>query len=507
LPLDKKKCEFPVTEVSVHVLEKRISFISIFVFIMRFFLFLQLIISSCCTAQIYSSYNMTLLNLLTPNNFTATVNKYSGCWGWYQASKNREYAISGASHGTYFIDITNPITPTVCGFVKGSENCVWREMKTYRHYCYIVSDVCTPNQFQIVDLQYLPDSVHVVYSSNQYLELGHTIWIDTTKARMYVASTRFADQQHSPMTIHSLANPEAPVLLKRVEEDIQASVIAEVHDMWARNDTVYVSAAWKGIKVLKYSPGTNTLTLLGEFSDFPQSGYNHSSFLTQNGKYLVFCEEVPSQLPIHVVDVQNLSNIQDVVSFHPFPYTTPHNPFVIGNKWAFVSSYMDGLFLYDISDPKKISLAGFFDTYWQGGENTGDYTGGAYAGNWGAYPFLPSKIVIANDMQNGVFLLDASAAYTTSIKNPVDPVGLQKRSAEPLRMVFFPDPARDYIFIHAGNMAFSAEVVDLTGRVMLKRENLNSGGQFDLSSIPDGIYFLKAGRNGSAGYKKLVISR
>ena len=76
-----------------------------------------------------------------------------------------------------------------------------------------------------------------------------------------------------------------------------------------------------------------------------------TSSLTQNGKYLVFCDEVPTAIPIHLVDVTNFENIQPVSSFLPYPLTTPHNPYILGNDWAIVSCYDDGLHIYDISDP------------------------------------------------------------------------------------------------------------------------------------------------------------
>jgi choice-of-anchor B domain-containing protein len=476
---------------------------------MKQFIFcLALLVTLKISAQVYSSYNVNLISVVTPNNLNPSVNKYSGCWGWYQADKNKEYAISGGSHGTYFIDITNPITPTVSAYVPGSSNCTWRELKTYKNYCYIVSDVCKPNKFQIIDMQYLPDSVHVIHSGTDYFELGHTVWIDTTMARMYVGSTTFTTG-HSPLTIYSLATPTAPVLLKRIEEDIPSSIIPEVHDMFARNDTIYVSAAWKGIQVLRYDAVKDSLIQLGSYASYPGAGYNHSSFLTQNGKHLMFCDEVPSSLPIHVVDVQNLGNIQPVVSFRPHPQTTAHNPFIIGNEWAIVSCYKDGLQIYDISDPNKISLAGFFDTYPQEGFNTGDYGGGAYGGNWGAYPYLPSKIIIANDMQNGVFLLDATSAYTTQIVNPIDQVGVKGFAKENTDVLLYPNPANKNISLkYKTTGSSSVQVKNLMGQLVFEKEFYGPVSEnMNLETLASGTYIISVSSENWVSNKKLIITR
>lgn len=63
------------------------------------------------------------------------------------------------------------------------KNAIWREYKTYKNYAYQVSDDGGPNHFDIIDLSYLPDSVHVAYTGNDIFRTAHTIFIDGT--RMY----------------------------------------------------------------------------------------------------------------------------------------------------------------------------------------------------------------------------------------------------------------------------------------------------------------------------------
>lgn len=62
--------------------------------------------------------------------------------------------------GASFVDITDSANIHEVDFVTGVTS-QWREMKTYSHYAYIVSEG-TNSRLQIVDLQYLPDSVHLV---------------------------------------------------------------------------------------------------------------------------------------------------------------------------------------------------------------------------------------------------------------------------------------------------------------------------------------------------------
>ncbi|MCU0360651.1 MAG: choice-of-anchor B family protein [Bacteroidia bacterium] len=467
-------------------------------------LFMSLWLMQTLSAQTYDSQNIQLLAHLDPNNNLAGIGvdarKYSGCWGWYQASKNKEYAIIGASHGTYFIDVSNPTSPTVSAFVPGKTNCTWREMKTYQNYCYIVSDDFSPNRFQIVDMSTLPDSVSIVHDGTTYFERGHTIWIDQNK--MYIGG-HTDNSGLSPMAIYSLATPTAPVLLKKLEEDIPNSIINYVHDMYVRNDTVYASSAFQGLYVLKYNSVLDSLTILGSYVNYATQGYNHSSFLTQNGKHLVFCDEVPEAMPIRLVNVENFSNIQPVKTFKPADGTTPHNPYVIGNDFAVVSCYQDGLYIYNISTPSVVSLSGFFDTYPQGGFQQNDYTG-TYRGNWGAYPYLPSGIIIANDMQNGVFILDATAAYTTTVVNPVN---LEEINLQEVQIKLFPNPVDDEVKInYPYNIPLNYKIYSTTGTLVASGTIEKSGTRIKTSHLAVGMYVFQVESKSSRHTQKLIIS-
>jgi len=337
----------------------------------------NLLLAGTTVAQ-YATSNFTLVGQIDPETQMNTYgDKYSGCWGWYQASKNKEYAIAGSSAGTYWVDITIPSTPTVSCYRAGAvSSCVWREIKTYQNYCYVISDDAGANRFQIFDMQYLPDSVHKVYDSPALFNRGHAQWIDGSK--LYIASVT-SGSNFSSMNVYSLANPANPVLLRRLDQDYPT--VNHAHDTFVRNDTVYTSCGYQGLNIYKFT-AANTFSLLGSLTNYPYSGYNHSSALTPNGHTLVFMDEIPVGMPIKVADVTNLSNIQVLATTNQFPQTTPHNPFMVNNQYCFVSSYQDGLQLYDISTPSAPFLAGYFDTYPAGGGNNNTWgSGSSYTDN------------------------------------------------------------------------------------------------------------------------------
>jgi choice-of-anchor B domain-containing protein len=368
-------------------------------------------ITAVLKSQTYAAQNFTLASVISPETGTnSNGDKYSGCWGWTQPVTNKEYAIACSKSGTYWVDVTNPSTPSVSAYHAGtSTSGVWREVKTYQNFCYVICDDGSSTGFQIFDMSNLPASVTKVYDSNALFKRGHACWIDGNK--LYVSSVTFSNNATSTMNVYSLATPTAPVLLRRLSQDY--SFINTVHDMFVRNDTVYASCGYQGLYIFKFN-SNNTFTQLGSLTTYSGSGYNHSSALTPNGQTLVFTDEVPAGLPLKTCDVTNLSNIQMLATYNQFTQTTPHNPFVVSNQYAFISSYMDGLQLMDISNPSAPFLAGYFDTYYQGGGNNNNWSGSAYSGQWGCYPFFPSKNIFACDQKNGLFMLKTHL-YTNPI--------------------------------------------------------------------------------------------
>lgn len=458
-------------------------------------------LTSNFNAQTYPSLNINLLAHINPETDATGTDgrKYSGCWGWAQTNKNREYAIVGTSSQTYFIDVTNPSSPVVVDSVKAKHaGCTWREMKTYQNYCYIVSDDAPPNTFQIVDMQYLPDSVHVIHNGTTYFERSHTIFIDNDK--MYCGSvTEASGAGYSTMRVYSLATPTAPVLIRKLEQDVNTTIIDVVHDMYVRNDTIYASCGFKGFHILKLT-ASNTFSLMQSYTGYAYSGYNHSSWQTDDRKTMVFADEVGAHLPAKVIDVTNFNNITLVDTIRSSYTATAHNPYIVGNRWCWLSSYQDGLYLYDISNPSNTTIYGYFDTQPQTGTTN-------YSGNWGAYPYLPSKIIIACDMQNGIFILEGDNTYQGA-------VGMNEQSSQSSMFSVYPNPAKDEIHFLIANQShknIQCTITDVLGKIVYSEE-LNIDDAFykttiHTSALHNGCYFVTLKGNNLNETKKILIQK
>lgn len=459
-----------------------------------FVFILSCILQFSSAAQTYPSLNVDLLS----NWFDSTVAsepvhgiKYNGVFGWANPVDNREYAIIGSTAGTFFIEVTNPAQPVMRDFVPGKrDSCIWREVHTYQNFCYIVSDDALPNSFQIVDLSYLPDSVFLVHDSTNIMSRCHTIFIDGDKLYGGIPKGPFGQ---SSLAVFSLKNnPANPFLLRRLEEDY--SGMDATHDMFVRNDTIYASMSNTGYFMFRFDTILNRFFLLGSLTSYPYKGYNHSSSLTENGNITIMCDEVPAGLQVKAVDVSDPADITVLASFQSNSGATPHNPYVIGNDRVVIAYYQDGIQIYDISDPSNPQRSGYFDTRPEIGDNNG-YPGDPYQGCWGAYTKLPSRNLLASDMQNGLFVLDASAA-----------LGENEITNKNSEVTIYPNPnggkfnLKASIPVHRASIA----IYNILGKKIYQSVINDQQSAIDISTQPEGIYFLSVSGEKFNEVKKIV---
>lgn len=404
--------------------------------------------------------------------------KYQGVGGWFQQSSNREYAILGASDGTYFIDVTNPAVPVMCDYVPAAHgNLIWHEIQTYQNYAYIVSDDNAPNTFIIADLSYLPDSVHIVRNDNTIFERCHTVYVDGDK--LWCGSvTGDNNAFYYSMACYDLsADPTTPALIRTLDQDYQTP--GTVHDMFVRNDTVYASGGYDGLYMFKFD---SVFTEIGSMTQYTESGYNHSSSLTSDGHTLIFMDEVPAGRGIKSLDVTNMGNLTMNQIFRSNQGNTPHNPYVIGNDIVVCANYTDGVQIFNISNPSAVYRCGYFDT--DTSINAPTYTQ-AYHGCWGAYTELPSGLLLAADMQNGLFILDITSAMT-STANISEPS---------LSVSAFPNPFNTNFFVNMNttrSQQVNWTVYDASGRAVLSSTEYVPAGpvilEIPAADLARGIY-------------------
>ncbi|MBK8847559.1 MAG: choice-of-anchor B family protein [Bacteroidetes bacterium] len=442
----------------------------------------------------FSSQNITMLSNWDDTTVPAESFygiRYNGIWGY--AANGYEYAIIGATTGTYIINVTNPAVPVVADFVPGCRvDCIWRELKTYQNYLFMVSDDSPPNCLQVADLSFLPDSVHIVHQDDAIIETVHTIFVEGNY--LYGASPRGGAVGNSAtMAVYDITNPASPVLKRELNQDDPN--VGGAHDMLAVNDTVYVSAGFDGLHIYTYDGVANQFTKLASVTTYPDAGYNHSTALTDDSKTLVVVDEVPTGLAIKNFDVTNFSNITIPAVYRSTPNSTatPHNPFMINGNHCVVAYYQDGVQIFDVSNVAAPVRTGFFDT------NPTDGAGlpnPSYSGAWGAYVELPSGIIVSSDMQNGLFVLDASVALGTS-NTP------QANSS----FNVFPNPCRDFTQLHlSGYKQGTIKIMDVAGKVISETIIAENQNVYSIATdkFAKGAYLVELSNANSIIRKKLI---
>lgn len=453
------------------------------------------------SAQTYDAQNISLHANWNDSTIVAEPFygiRYNGIWGWADGL-GREYALIGATNGVHVVDVTNSTNPVRVDFVPGRRSgCIWREIKTYQNYAYLISDDNSPNSLQIIDLQYLPDSVSVVYDSDSLFERAHTLFVDGDRLYCGIVKGGLINGQSS-MSVYSLSNPVNPSFLRDLDTDFPTLLNnQQVHDMFVKNDTVYASCAFDGLFIFRYNPVGNNYTQLGSITLYPQQGYNHSSALTADGNTLVFMDEVPTGLACKVMDVSDFSNLTITSTFQSNVGPTPHNPFMVENT-CYIAYYQDGLQVYDVSNPALPVRVGYFDTQYQTPMG-GPYTGQSYSGAWGAYPYLPSGNVLVSDMQNGLYVLDVSQ-ITTALN--------EVKEAQSLRIWPNPAEANGVVQIQLPEGVkgtFNYRLSDLSGRLMASGSF--NGVRFELNTdeYSSGMYTISVeNQDGLRLIEKLMV--
>lgn len=439
-----------------------------------------------------SSLNMNLLYHWEDSGIVRSSlhhNAYNEVWGY--ELNGREYAIIGSTRGTHIFDVTNPVNSIQVDFVWGRDTgtqIVHRDYHDYKGYLYAVSDEGDAS-LQIMDLSYLPDSVHLVYDYDTAFKLSHNIFIDSATDKMYVCGGE------NNFDVYDLTNPLSPTLLKRCHLDVPwwSSTVGQsgyVHDVYVRNDTAWCNAG-NGLYVVDFTNMTTPI-LLASLTSYPDAGYNHSGWLNNAGNIYAFADETHGK-KVKIYDVSDLNNVQflDTIGSDVTFNSIAHN-LIFKDNFLYVSYYYDGLYVWDLTNPSNPILKGFYDT-------SDELNYFAYRGNWGVYPFLSSGIVLASDMQRGLFVFDVSQATDVS------------EIVNKNRFKIFPNPFEsefNLVGLAGFNETYQVTLIDVSGKVILSKQIKNTFlAQQKIvvpTSLPNGVYFLRLNNSGFTQIIELV---
>lgn len=325
---------------------------------------------------------------------------YSAIWG-YTAPDGREYAILGTTTpgGTSIIDITDINNVHEVAFISGL-NSDWREMKTYGHYAYVVSEASgASGGTQIIDLSGLPDTAWLVTtfvytSGTKNTRRAHSISIHD--GFMYLngcANWGTTTAQRGTVIFDLRTTPTSPQYVGEYSPNY-------FHDVYVLRDTIYGSSIYSG-GGLYIADAKNKASIqpIGKIS-YSGSG-THNAWVTKDRQYVITTDEIgTSGYTLKSWPIGNLPTIPTSASatYTSSPGEIEHNITIRGD-YAYVAWYTAGVRVVNVANPAAPVNAGGYDT--------STLTSG-YHGAWGVYPYFPSGKIIADDIENGLWIFSFS---------------------------------------------------------------------------------------------------
>ena len=359
------------------------------------------------TAGNYPCQNVDLLGHLSHAAMGMGIG--NDIWGWTDPLDGTEYALVGSTTGTSFIDLSDPFNPVYLGRLPSHNgiSSTWRDMKVYANHAFIVADGNNGHGMQVFDLTELRTVVSppVTFSNTaHYSGFGsaHNIVINEDSGYAYGVGADCSGGLH----MVDIQNPLSPTFAGCFSAD------GYTHDAQC---VIYngPDATYQGNEIC-FNSNEDTLTIVDvtnkttpvqlSRTGYSGSSYTHQSWLTEDHTYVLLGDELDELNSGHntrtyIWDVSDLDSPSLIGNHTAASASIDHNMYVRG-KYVLQSNYSSGLRILDISDVANGNLTeeAFFDTY-PANDNVN------FNGQWSNYPYFDSGIIIANDRQNGLFIL------------------------------------------------------------------------------------------------------
>jgi hypothetical protein len=183
------------------------------------------------------------------------------------------------------------------------------------------------------------------------------------------------------------------------------------HDNFSRGDTIYSAEIEEGdFSVIDATDKANPITLAIQQTSFD---FAHNCWLSDDGNYLFTTDERPNAF-VDAYDISDLSDIKRIDTYRPIategrgviPHNTHYHQGYLVTSW-----YTDGLVIVDAAKPDNLVKVAAYDTF-KGSD-------GGFSGCWGAYPFLPSGLMLASDINSGLYVFEVNLQRAAYIEGTV----------------------------------------------------------------------------------------
>jgi len=389
----------------------------------------QLCTNGLATDLEYPCSNVDLMSFLPLPDLGSHANASGNdIWGWTRfddatGDATGYYALTGQSDGSSIVDITDPINPNVLAFVPTSVDpmrfCIWRDIKTYGDYAFVVADDLpqSTHGMQILNLpaiiakaeDYQSESDGGIYNValddtdcvTMYEGFGssHNVFVNEDTGYLYSVGVyglgdedtvygQWNGTDDTNMGIHvvDISDPTNPTLAGIFSDvnythDIQCVVYDGPDTDFVGHEICFAfTPAVRAVTIIDVTDKDN-MTEISRTEQMNSTRYVHQGWLTTNHEFLLMDDEldevygsVQTQTTF-IYDVRNLSN-PVLVDFYDSNLTViDHNQYIIDNGlssedagykgFSFQSNYEAGLRILSLDDVANGSLSeiAFFDSY------------------------------------------------------------------------------------------------------------------------------------------------
>ena len=357
---------------------------------------------------IFPADGVTLRGWISLPEFALQVTSGNDCWG-YTSPSGREYALIGLSHGTGFVEVTDPGQPQKLAVI-GGPNSLWRDIKVYEDHAYAVSE--GGSGIQVFNLEDIDNGnvtlVNTVTTGGAFET--HNVALDEVGGHLYRcggSGLGLRIYALKPTAQAPAGSKSAPVFVGAWNDRYvhDAEVVTYTSGPYAGKTIAYCcsgfNSGWTetGLDVLDVTDPGNILDLDREF--YPQAAYSHQCWLSEDRQYLYLDDEVAGSdfnlnsrtIIFNVADPANVFFVSE--SFNSSPAVT-HNVYVKDNL-LFAANYRSGLRVFSLANPTAPAEIGYFDTW-------PEDDGKSYNGLWSSFPYFESGTVIGSDLERGLFV-------------------------------------------------------------------------------------------------------
>lgn len=370
---------------------------------------LYIILSFVCSVIAVNAQDNLNLELVS---HTTIPESGSDIWGWVD-STGTEYAIMGGNANTWIYSLADPANPQVIKQIPGVSS-IWRDIKSWEDHIYVTTDTGNDGLL-VIDMSMAPDSVAYQYIRPQVIASGDTSILNKCH-NLYIDENGFC-------YLAGCSNPSADkaIILDLNQDKWNPPIVgahglifgggAYAHDVYVKNNILYASEIYQGQLGIYDCTRKDSLILLG--TQATVRDFTHNAWTSTDQNY-VFTTDERANAFVEAFDISDPKDIKFLDRYQPLETVNqgviPHNTHYY-DGYLVTSYYTDGVVVTDVSKPDNMIKVGAYDTY------LGPH--GGFSGCWGAYPYLPSGLLLASDINSGLYVFNPNYVRAARLEGRV----------------------------------------------------------------------------------------